>query len=118
MSRTIALRPLRSIIQRQPSSLSTIARPHQQVQSQARHYSAKAPTPTGEFYKTFTRPVAKCVLVAIFTYQLVYWGWTKLEHDEIVADRKAEISRLENQVRALQASSTTAKPSDGVDGKR
>ncbi len=39
-----------------------------------------------DFYKTFTRPVAKCFLLAIFTYQLVYWAWVKLETNEIKAD--------------------------------
>ncbi|KAF3770700.1 hypothetical protein M406DRAFT_247643, partial [Cryphonectria parasitica EP155] len=40
------------------------------------------------FYKTFTRPVAKVLLMAVFTYQLAYWGWVKLEQDEIRADRE------------------------------
>lgn len=26
--------------------------------------------------------------MAFFTYQLAYWGWTKLEHDEIMAERE------------------------------
>lgn len=38
------------------------------------------------FYKTFTRPVAKVLLVAVLTYQLVYWSWMKLETDEIRAE--------------------------------
>ena len=36
-----------------------------------------------QFYKTFTRPVAKALLIAVLTYQLVYFGWTKLETDDI-----------------------------------
>lgn len=35
-----------------------------------------------QFYKTFTRPIAKVLVVAVFTYQFVYWGWVKLEADE------------------------------------
>ena len=31
------------------------------------------------FYKSFGRPVAKVFLGAIFTYQVLYWGWAKLE---------------------------------------
>ncbi|KAK4110753.1 hypothetical protein N656DRAFT_677946, partial [Canariomyces notabilis] len=46
--------------------------------------------PQSNFYKTFTRPVAKCALLAVFTYQLVYFGWTKLEHEEIKAERRGE----------------------------
>lgn len=40
------------------------------------------------FYKTFTRPVAKTLLLAVFTYQLAYWAWVKLEQDEIKAERR------------------------------
>lgn len=40
-----------------------------------------------EFYKTFTRPVLKCLLVAMLTYQLAYFGWVKLEQDETKDDR-------------------------------
>lgn len=42
--------------------------------------------PQRDFYKTFTRPVAKVLLTAVFTYQLVYWTWMKLETDEIRAE--------------------------------
>lgn len=34
------------------------------------------------FYKTFTRPIAKTLVIAVFTYQFFYWGWVKLETDE------------------------------------
>ncbi|KXX78455.1 Inner membrane assembly complex subunit 17 [Madurella mycetomatis] len=66
----------------------------------------------GAFYKTFTRPVAKCALLAVLTYQLVYFGWTKLVHEEIKADRQAEITKLEAQVRSLQSARET-----GVEAK-
>ncbi|KPM41622.1 hypothetical protein AK830_g4893 [Neonectria ditissima] len=39
------------------------------------------------FYKQFTRPIAKTLLIAVFTYQLAYWAWTKAETDEIRAER-------------------------------
>jgi hypothetical protein len=35
------------------------------------------------FYKSFGRPIAKVFLGAVFTYQVVYWTWVKLETDEI-----------------------------------
>lgn len=41
-----------------------------------------------EFYKTFTRPVAKCLLLAMFTYQLAYYAWVKLETEEIREERQ------------------------------
>ncbi|KAL2178909.1 uncharacterized protein P884DRAFT_257002 [Thermothelomyces heterothallicus CBS 202.75] len=53
-----------------------------------RRYSSQTPSPTGAFYKTFTRPVAKCALLAVFVYQLVYFGWSKLEVEEIKEARR------------------------------
>lgn len=40
------------------------------------------------FYKAFTRPVAKGFLIAVFTYQLVYYIWVKLETDETKRDQE------------------------------
>jgi hypothetical protein len=48
-----------------------------------------------EFYKTFTRPVAKCLLLAMFTYQLAYFAWVKLETDEIRDDRQGMLLYFE-----------------------
>lgn len=45
--------------------------------------SSTQPSPQTQFYKTFGRPIAKVFLMAIFTYQLVYYVWVRLEHDEI-----------------------------------
>lgn len=36
-----------------------------------------------QFYKTFTRPIAKVLLMAVLTYQVAYYGWTRLETDEL-----------------------------------
>jgi hypothetical protein len=41
------------------------------------------------FYKTFTRPIAKVLLLATFTYQLSYYFWVKLEKDEIKSERQS-----------------------------
>ncbi|PSR79197.1 hypothetical protein BD289DRAFT_485684 [Coniella lustricola] len=60
--------------------------------------SQKQPSNVAQFYKTFTRPVAKVLLLAIFTYQLAYWGWVKLEQDETRVDREAEMVALESAV--------------------
>ncbi|KAL2135577.1 hypothetical protein VTI74DRAFT_8056 [Chaetomium olivicolor] len=75
--------------------------------TQLRGYSQQV-SPTGAFYKTFTRPVAKCALLAVFVYQIVYFGWTRLEVDEIKEERQAEITRLEVQVKSLQAAQAAA----------
>lgn len=44
--------------------------------------------PQSQFYRSFTRPIAKTLLIAVFTYQLAYWTWVKLETDEIRAERE------------------------------
>ncbi|CCF35114.1 hypothetical protein CH063_06966 [Colletotrichum higginsianum] len=63
----------------------------------------KRPSIVGEFYKTFTRPVLKVLLMATLTYQIAYWSWTKLEQDEIRAEKGREIEGLETRVAELQA---------------
>ncbi|KAK1760804.1 hypothetical protein QBC47DRAFT_456511 [Echria macrotheca] len=104
---TSRITPLsRSILVARPSlSSSSVSVPHRsrQLLQQSRRYASQKPqSATGDFYKTFTRPVAKCALLAILTYQFVYWGWLKLEQDEIKADRQSDIAQLEAQVEALQ----------------
>ncbi|ROW02870.1 hypothetical protein VSDG_01653 [Cytospora chrysosperma] len=66
------------------------------------------PSPLTEFYKDFTRPVAKVLLMAMFTYQLAYWGWVKLEQDEITAEREGEIAKLEAEVKSLTHKASSA----------
>ncbi|KAF4585475.1 hypothetical protein GQ602_004780 [Ophiocordyceps camponoti-floridani] len=81
----------RSLIQRGYSSAAT-----------------KQPSPTSRFYGTFSRPIAKTLLLAVFTYQLTYWSWAKLEADDIRASDQETISRLEGQVRSLAEASKSA----------
>jgi hypothetical protein len=38
----------------------------------------------------------------MFTYQLAYFAWVKLETDEIRTEKTAEIAGLEAQVKELQ----------------
>ncbi|KAK5993193.1 hypothetical protein PT974_06621 [Cladobotryum mycophilum] len=59
-----------------------------------RSYATKQPNPTSEFYKTFTRPVGKVLVLAIFTYQVAYWTWTKLEADEVREETDGECELL------------------------
>ncbi|KAK7425459.1 hypothetical protein QQZ08_008024 [Neonectria magnoliae] len=69
-----------------------------------RSYSTKKqPSPTSLFYKQFTRPIAKTMLIAVFTYQLAYWVWTKAATDEIRAERDATIAGLEATVKEYEA---------------
>ncbi|KAK4453266.1 hypothetical protein QBC34DRAFT_396797 [Podospora aff. communis PSN243] len=77
----------------------------------------KPKSATGEFYKTFTRPVVKTILIAILTYQLIYYAWLKLEQDEIKGEKNAEIAELEAEVsrlEAVKAEETARKAKEGV----
>ncbi|QYT05883.1 hypothetical protein H0G86_012761 [Trichoderma simmonsii] len=65
---------------------------------QARSYATKQPSPVAQFYKTFTRPIGKVLVLAVFTYQVAYWTWTKLEADEHRAEADATIAALESTV--------------------
>ncbi|KAF4976603.1 hypothetical protein FZEAL_6750 [Fusarium zealandicum] len=68
----------------------------------------KQPSATSQFYRSFTRPIAKTLLLAVFTYQLAYWTWIKLETDEVRAERDATIADLETTVKEYDAA-TKAK---------
>ncbi|ROT43115.1 hypothetical protein SODALDRAFT_327284 [Sodiomyces alkalinus F11] len=61
----------------------------------------KPPSDVAKFYKTFTRPVLKVLLMATLTYQVVYLLWVKLEQDEIRAERTETITDLETKVARL-----------------
>ncbi|KAK4137630.1 hypothetical protein BT67DRAFT_453890 [Trichocladium antarcticum] len=103
--------PLRNALFRaaRPSSPFT-----HHTRAQLRRYSQQ-PSQTSSFYKTFSRPVAKCALLAVLVYQLVYFGWAKLEADDVKEERQAEIVRLEAQVKGLQAAAAAAAAA-GTDG--
>ncbi|KAI3323082.1 hypothetical protein HD806DRAFT_99422 [Xylariaceae sp. AK1471] len=102
--------PLRSLTSRQ-----FIPRSHQFLRS--RFSSTQAPSdpkPQGSlnhstFYKTFGRPIAKVFLMAIFTYQLAYYFWVKLEQDETRAEMQATISDLEARIETLEKANEQKK---------
>lgn len=52
-------------------------------------------------YKTFAGPFAKVFLGAIFTYQVIYWTWLKLEMDESKVNKNQEVAILESKAREL-----------------
>ncbi|EHK50542.1 hypothetical protein TRIATDRAFT_187104, partial [Trichoderma atroviride IMI 206040] len=55
-----------------------------------------------QFYKTFTRPIGKVLVLAVFTYQVAYWTWLKLEADEHREETDATITALETTVNEYQ----------------
>jgi hypothetical protein len=40
-------------------------------------------------YKLFASPFAKVFLGAVFTYQVIYWTWVKLEMEETKEGRNS-----------------------------
>jgi hypothetical protein len=91
MSRTMLAQRAMLLFRRQPSSLATSHPLHSLARRPYSTQQQPPPSATGDFYKTFTRPVAKCLLFALFTYQLTYWAWLKLEQDEIKMERTGRL---------------------------
>ncbi|KAI4599895.1 hypothetical protein KJ359_001631 [Pestalotiopsis sp. 9143b] len=90
-----------------------VAAPSLRTSPSRRHYSESAQPsnlrPSQQqpsFWKTFSRPIFKVALMAIFTYQLAYYGWMKLETDEIRTDAAATIADLEKRIELLEQSKT------------
>ncbi|KAL4913155.1 hypothetical protein BDW62DRAFT_193138 [Aspergillus aurantiobrunneus] len=52
-------------------------------------------------YKHFASPFAKVFLGAVFTYQVIYWTWVKLEMEEVKADQNKQLAALEKEARDL-----------------
>ncbi|KAI1864832.1 uncharacterized protein JN550_008652 [Neoarthrinium moseri] len=103
-------RPLsRSIIQSRCGS-PWITQGQQQVQQRLYSDSTTTTTtagPSASFYKTFGRPIFKVALLAIFTYQLAYYGWVKLETDEVKGEAAATIADLEQRIETLERARAT-----------
>ncbi|CEL08273.1 hypothetical protein BJX68DRAFT_260932 [Aspergillus pseudodeflectus] len=52
-------------------------------------------------YKLFASPFAKVFLGAVFTYQVIYWTWVKLEMEETKEGRNKEVAALEKEAREV-----------------
>lgn len=76
-----------------PLRLSRPPRRHLSIEPQAPP-PPKPPSKVGAFYKTFTAPLLKTFLGALFTYQLAYYGWLKLETIEEAHGKEMEIRGL------------------------
>ncbi|KAH4858110.1 hypothetical protein HBH68_029420 [Parastagonospora nodorum] len=74
----------------------------------------KAPSRTGTYYKSFSYPVLKTFLIALFTYQITYYTWLKLEIIEQKHGKASEIGDLQEQLREAVAKQK-AKAGDVVD---
>ncbi|RMJ22482.1 hypothetical protein PHISP_06657 [Aspergillus sp. HF37] len=103
LSRTIPSAPLRRL----HAFPSSTRRPF--VSSRIRH-SDPTPNPPNQpssfkeglsRYKVFGGPFAKVFLGAIFTYQVLYWCWLKLEMDEEKCEKNKEVAALESKAKEL-----------------
>ncbi|KAL4986928.1 hypothetical protein BDW68DRAFT_178321 [Aspergillus falconensis] len=52
-------------------------------------------------YKVFASPFAKVFLGAVFTYQVIYWTWVKLEMEEVKVGKNKQLAALEKEAREL-----------------
>ncbi|KAL4977817.1 hypothetical protein BDW66DRAFT_131859 [Aspergillus desertorum] len=52
-------------------------------------------------YKVFASPFAKVFLGAVFTYQVIYWTWVKLEMEEVKVEKNQQLAALEKEAREL-----------------
>ncbi|KAL4784256.1 hypothetical protein BJX76DRAFT_357218 [Aspergillus varians] len=52
-------------------------------------------------YKLFASPFAKVFLGAVFTYQVIYWTWVKLEMEDVKVDKNQQLAALEKEAREL-----------------
>ncbi|KAI5815832.1 hypothetical protein BZA77DRAFT_314402 [Pyronema omphalodes] len=60
--------------------------------------AAKPTSPHISIYKDFGRPFIKVFLMAVFVYQTMYWGWMKMEKDELKKEKNEVIRELEEKV--------------------
>ncbi|KAL5419447.1 hypothetical protein PMIN04_006945 [Paraphaeosphaeria minitans] len=63
----------------------------------------KDPSRVGTFYRNNTYPVLKAFLLALFTYQLAYYTWLKLEIVEEKSEQQSTIQGLEEEVKRAVA---------------
>lgn len=62
---------------------------------------SEQPNAHRNFYKEFGRPVARSFLIAVATYQILYYSWSKLESMEMKREKEGEMRALEGELRKL-----------------
>lgn len=78
-------------------------------QPQCEPPAATRPNPHRQLYKRggFGRPIALNFLIAMCTFQVIYWSWLKLESMEIKQQKQDEIKSLEGQLKSLRDKTVT-----------
>ncbi|KAF2209885.1 hypothetical protein CERZMDRAFT_99943 [Cercospora zeae-maydis SCOH1-5] len=99
-----ALRPARDSV-RSFSARQRLRQEQPQYQAPSQP-EAPRPNPHRRVYKQGGpgRAVAYNFLIAIFTFQVLYWGWLKLESIETKQEKGDEIKKLEGEVEKLTGS--------------
>ena len=93
-----------SIIRSAPRQLRRYATepPKPQYESPTPQQQTPAPNPHREFYRGGQgRAIAFNFLVAMATFQVLYWGWLKLESMEVKQQKQDEVNSLEGEVKHL-----------------
>jgi hypothetical protein len=57
--------------------------------------------PHRDFYRGPFRPIAYNVLIALATFQAIYWSWLKLESLEVKQTANKELQALEGELESL-----------------
>ncbi|KAI6796898.1 hypothetical protein KC363_g3056 [Hortaea werneckii] len=96
--RRLALQRARSI-SFQPIRRESTQRyePPSQTQSQQKSNA------TRDFYRTFSRPLIKNFLIAVAVYQVLYYGWAKLESLDVKREKEGEMRSLQGEIDRLTA---------------
>ncbi|EME80228.1 uncharacterized protein MYCFIDRAFT_212002 [Pseudocercospora fijiensis CIRAD86] len=106
MLRKTALRPFRPPRSSRSFTTRPALRQEQQPQYQAPSLSpepAQRPNPHREVYTSggAGRAVAYNFLIAMVTFQALYWSWLKLETIEVKKEKQDEIKSLEGEIKNL-----------------
>lgn len=59
------------------------------------------PNRHGSFYKNFGPPILKNFLIALCTFQAIYWSWMKMESMEVKKNGDEEVRAMENELKRL-----------------
>lgn len=76
------------------------------VRANSTTYQAPEPpksNPHRDFYRGPFRPIAYNVLIALATFQAIYWSWLKLESLEVKQTANKELQSLEGELEGLAA---------------
>ncbi|KAF8422872.1 hypothetical protein EV426DRAFT_704615 [Tirmania nivea] len=90
-------------VQLQPQGVLSLTQQRRCLATGSGAEGHKAPiSPHITFYTIYGRPIAKVFLIAMGTYQLLYFFWKKLETMEEQKGKQEEIDRLEKKLERIR----------------